>query len=61
MRFARTKLFGVFRSLFRGIGHNLVRLGQLEHYLVSRGRGEVRGRGWDVTARLLLAVYLRLL
>lgn len=29
MRFARTKLFGVFRDLFRAIGSNLVRLGLL--------------------------------
>ena len=30
MRFARTKLFGVFRDLFRAIGNNLVRLGLLK-------------------------------
>ena len=29
MRFARTKLFGVFRSLFRAIGVNMVQLGLL--------------------------------
>ena len=29
LRFARTKLFGVFRDLFRAIGTNLVRLGLL--------------------------------
>ena len=27
LRFARTKLFGVFRDLFRAIGSNLVQLG----------------------------------
>ena len=26
MRFARTKIFGIFRDIFRGIGHNLVRM-----------------------------------
>jgi pyruvate,water dikinase len=30
MRFARTKLFGIFRTLFRGIGHNLRSLKQLD-------------------------------
>ena len=30
LRFARTKLFGVFRDLFRAIGTNLVRLGLLQ-------------------------------
>lgn len=30
LRFARTKLFGVFRDLFRAIGNNLVRLGLLK-------------------------------
>ena len=29
LRFARTKLFGVFRDLFRAIGSNLVWLGLL--------------------------------
>ena len=31
MRFSRTKLFGVFRDLFRAIGTNLVLLGLLEN------------------------------
>ena len=30
LRFARTKLFGVFRDLFRSIGNNLVDLGLLK-------------------------------
>lgn len=30
LRFARTKLFGIFRDLFRGIGVNLVRLGLIK-------------------------------
>lgn len=30
MRFARTKLFGIFRNLFRSIGTNFVKLGLLE-------------------------------
>ena len=36
MRFARTKLFGLFRSLFRAIGVNMVELGLLSKRLVSR-------------------------
>ena len=31
LRFSRTKLFGIFRSLFRAIGSNLVALGLLKH------------------------------
>eukprot|EP01137_Pigoraptor_chileana_P023651 Opistho-2@90297 len=31
MRFARTKLWGIFRDLFRAIGNNLVRMNQLEN------------------------------
>ena len=30
MRFARTKLFGIFRDVFRAIGQNLVRMKLLE-------------------------------
>lgn len=30
MRFSRTKLFGVFRNLFRAIGTNFVKLGLLQ-------------------------------
>ncbi|WP_374075067.1 phosphoenolpyruvate synthase [Bdellovibrio bacteriovorus] len=30
LRFARTKIFGIARHLFRGIGHQLTRLGQME-------------------------------
>lgn len=37
MRFARTKLFGVFRNLFRAIGGNLVKLGLLEDKQVFDG------------------------
>lgn len=35
LRFARTRLFGVFRDLFRAIGSNLVRLGLLKTRQVS--------------------------
>ncbi len=31
LRFARTKIFGIARHLFRGIGNQLVRLGQMEN------------------------------
>lgn len=30
MRFSRSKLFGVFRNLFRAIGANFVKLGLLQ-------------------------------
>lgn len=33
-RFARTKLFGLFRSLFRSIGKNLTALGVLKEKMV---------------------------
>ena len=36
MRFARTKLYGVFRDLFRAIGTNLVRLGLLNDRQVNK-------------------------
>ena len=36
LRFARTKVFGVFRDLFRAIGNSLVRLGLLETRQVMR-------------------------
>ena len=35
LRFSRTKLFGIFRSLFRAIGCNLVSLGLLKEQQVS--------------------------
>ena len=43
LRFSRTKLFGVFRSLFRAIGHNLVLLNLLKDKQVWWGR--MGGRG----------------
>ena len=39
MRFSRTKMFGVFRNLFRAIGSNLVALGLLEDRQVGKGEG----------------------
>ena len=44
LRFSRTKLFGVFRSLFRAIGHNLVLLNLLKDKQVWGG-GRMGGRG----------------
>ena len=41
LRFSRTKLFGVFRTLFRAIGHNLVQL----HLLKDRQVGGEEGGG----------------
>ena len=35
LRFARTKMFGVFRSLFRAMGDNLLALGLLTERQVS--------------------------
>ena len=43
MRFARTKLFGIFRDVFRAIGHNLVRMKILNDKMVSSNTCTVHG------------------
>ena len=57
MRFSRSKLFGVYRELFRAIGSSMVALGLLQDRQMRRGwegggegerkggRGRRRGRG----------------